>query len=104
MITLTDHDFLEKVSESKFLAIKMWAEWCQPCKQLSPIFAEMADMYENEISFAAINVDENPEAVAHFGIRGVPAILFIKNGKVVETLTGNQPRPRIEYTLSKLVD
>ena len=104
MTQLTDDSFLEQIQDSKLIAIKAYADWCQPCKNIAPIFAEMADLYESEVKCASINVDTNPVATSHFGIRGLPTILFIKDGKVVSTLTGNQPRPKLEYEFRKLVD
>lgn len=104
MLQLHDDDFQSKIDESKLIVIKMWAPWCGPCKAMAPAFAEMADMFSEDAEFAKINVDENSKVTTHFGVSGLPTILFLKNGQVVHTLKGAQPRPKLEKEISKFIE
>lgn len=85
----SDSNFERDVLQSEEPAlVDFWAEWCGPCQALGPIFAETAKDYSNKVRFVKFNVDENPKTAPNYGIRGIPTLLFFKNGKVVATKTG----------------
>jgi thioredoxin len=75
-------------SDPKATLVDFWAEWCGPCRAIAPAFQKLADNYQNQFNFAKVNVDESPELAAKLGIRGIPTLLLIKDGKVVEQLIG----------------
>ncbi len=81
--TFTDSNFAEKVEKSDKLAIvDLSAEWCGPCRMVSPIIHELATEYEGRIVAGELNVDENPVTTAKYKIRNIPTVLYIKNGEV----------------------
>ena len=85
--------FDEKVLKSdKLTVVDFSAEWCGPCRMVSPIIHELAAEYEGRIQAGEVNVDENPGITAKFGIRNIPTVLFIKDGKVVDKQVGAVPK------------
>ena len=91
--TLTDAIFEEKVIRSDKLAvIDFSAEWCGPCRMVSPIIHELASEYEGRAFFGEINVDENPAVTARYKVRNIPTVLFIKNGDIVDKQVGAVPK------------
>ena len=65
-----------------------WAEWCGPCKQISPILSELAEDYKEKILIAKVNIDENPEVPSNYGIMSIPTLILFKNGKSVSSQIG----------------
>lgn len=91
---VTDKDFKEEVLDHKGLVIvDMWAPWCGPCRMLSPIIEELSEENDN-VKMVKLNVDENPETQGKYQVMSIPTVLFIKDGGVVETLVGVQPKDR----------
>ncbi|MEC7832505.1 MAG: thioredoxin TrxA [Pseudomonadota bacterium] len=89
VIEITDASFEEEVLKSDIpVLLDFWAEWCGPCKSLSPIVDETSKDYEGKIKFAKINVDENADTTKEFGIRGIPTLILFKNGEKKETKVG----------------
>ena len=89
VIEITDASFEEVVLKSEIpVLLDFWAEWCGPCKSLSPIVDETSKDYEGKIKFAKINVDVNPDTTKEFGIRGIPTLILFKNGEKKETKVG----------------
>lgn len=81
--TVTDASFDEEVmNSSKPVLVDFWAEWCGPCRALTPILEEVAAARSNEVTFAKINIDENPGAPAKFGVMSIPTLILFKNGEV----------------------
>ncbi|HMT03857.1 MAG TPA: thioredoxin TrxA [Burkholderiales bacterium] len=75
--------------------VDFWAEWCAPCKMLSPILDDISKEYEGKIKIVKVNVDESNVTAATYGIRGIPTLLFFKNGQVVNTKVGNIPKSQL---------
>jgi len=93
----TDDNFTEQVEGSGTLTIvDFWAEWCAPCRMLSPIVAELAEENKDSIRVGKLNVDENPKTATKFGIRGIPTLLFFKDGQVKEQLVGVRSKGEIQ--------
>jgi thioredoxin len=92
-VELTDSNFKEKVLDSdKLTMIDFWAEWCGPCRAIGPMVEELSKEYDGSVNIGKVNVDQNPELSINYGITSIPAILFVKGGKVVDKLVGAQPK------------
>jgi thioredoxin 1 len=88
---IKDADFQQSVvegSKSQPVIVDFWAEWCGPCKALGPILENVALEFEGKIAVKKINIDENPEAPANYGIRSIPTIIMFKEGSVADTKIG----------------
>lgn len=85
-VTNVNYDALTK--EHKLLVVDFWAPWCPPCRALTPIIEELATDYKGKVGIGKCNVDENRELTKQFGISSIPAIFFIKGGKIVDSHIG----------------
>lgn len=102
VVHVSDGDFDEKVIKGKGLVlVDFWAEWCGPCRMVAPILDELAGEYEGKITVTKLNVDENREIAARFGIRSIPTILFFKDGSQVEQVIGALPKSSIKSKIQQ---
>ena len=85
------------------VVIDFWADWCQPCKMLMPVFQKLANEFTT-VTFAKANVDENPKLTTQYGISGIPALLFFKNGKIVTKLLGVQSEGKLRQTITEILN
>jgi thioredoxin 1 len=104
LFQVTDKDFDEEIINSDMPAmVEFWAEWCEPCKIVAPVIEELARKYQGRIKIVQMNVAENPETPAKFGIRNLPAIILFKGGEVKHTIIGAYPRSLLDDELKKLL-
>ena len=98
--TITDSNFDEEIKKSQLpILVDFWAEWCGPCKQIGPILEEIGESKKNKLKIFKLNVDENPETPQKFGVRGIPTLMFFKDGNLVDTKVGNLPKNILESWL-----
>jgi thioredoxin 1 len=89
ILYVTDSNFESEVLQSQMpVLVDYWAEWCGPCKMIAPILDEVAKEYAGKLKVAKLNIDENQETPAKFGIRGIPTLMLFKAGNVEATKVG----------------
>lgn len=100
--TATDQNFgSEVLPSSQLTMVDFWAEWCGPCRMLGPTIDALADQFAGQVHVYKMNVDENPETPGKFHVRGIPTLIFLKNGQLVDQLVGNQPKEAIAQVIQK---
>jgi thioredoxin 1 len=92
-LEFTDANFqTEVLSSDKLSVIDFWAEWCGPCRAIGPVIEELSKDYAGKVNIGKVNVDQNPQLSINYGITSIPAILFVKDGKVVDKQVGAVPK------------
>ena len=81
--------------------IDFWADWCQPCRQLTPVLASLAGELTGRLKVVKLNVDDNPAAASRFSIRSIPALKVFRNGRVVDEVEGAMPKGALEARLAR---
>tara|TARA_X000000368_G_C22640042_1_gene540607 strand:+ start:106 stop:426 length:321 start_codon:yes stop_codon:yes gene_type:complete len=95
--TINDSNFDAEIKNSKLpILVDFWAEWCGPCKQISPILEEIGELKKDKLKIFKLNVDENPQTSQKFGVRGIPTLMFFKDGKLIDTKIGSLPKNMLE--------
>jgi thioredoxin 1 len=100
-VELNDGNFDQMVNKPGLMVVDFWAEWCAPCRFVSPVLDELAKEYAGKMVLGKLNVDLNPQVSARFMIRSIPTIMFFKDGKPVDTVIGALPKPMIETKIKK---
>ena len=100
---VNDANFAEIISSNSAVLVDFWATWCGPCRALGPTIEEIANEYEGRAFVGNCNVDENSELAGQFLIMSIPALLFFKDGKLVDRLVGAQPKANITVKLDAIL-
>lgn len=104
LLEVTDETFDTEIVNAEIPAmVDFWAEWCGPCRMVGPVVEELAKEYDGKVKIAKMDVDQNRQTPARFGIRNIPTLILFKDGEVAQTIIGAQPKSSIEEALKKLL-
>ena len=102
--TFTDQNFKNEVLDSNIpVLVDFWAEWCGPCKMVAPIVEKIAKDYSGKLKVGKLNVDDNPEMPAQYGVQGIPTLLLFRAGKVSQRLVGYQPEDKLKGAIDSFL-
>ena len=87
-LEITDSNFNDLISKNKTVLVDFWAEWCGPCRMISPIIEELANEYKGKVIIGKLDVDSNQESSVKYGVRSIPTILTFKDGEIVDKQVG----------------
>ncbi len=96
---LTEAEFDSFVAENPNVAIDFYADWCGPCRMIAPIWEKLEGEYSEKVKLVKVNVDENPGLARKFQVSSIPALKFLKEGKVVDDVLGALPEPALRQKL-----
>lgn len=100
----TDQSFEKDVlKNSEYVLVDFWAEWCGPCKQLSPIIDDISNDMGDKLNVYKVNIDQNPETPAKYNVRGIPTLVIFKNGQPVGTKVGALPKSSLVEWIESVI-
>ena len=103
-LPVTDATFDTEVRQADVpVVVDFWAEWCGPCRQIGPALEELAKEYDGKVKIVKVNVDENPTLPAQFGVRGIPSLFLLKDGKVVSNKVGAAPKAALNNWIKSAI-
>jgi thioredoxin len=103
-VTVTDENFGSEVEASQLpVLLDLWAAWCGPCRVIAPVIEELATEMAGRVKVGKLNVDENPQTAARFGVRSIPTLLILKNGREADRLVGALPKQEILRRLQAFI-
>lgn len=104
-VTSVTVDTFEKVviQSPNLIMVDFWATWCGPCKIVAPVVEELAQEYAGKVNFAKLNTDENPDIASRFNIRGIPTLIFFKDGKVLDQIVGAVPKAQLKSKIDSFL-
>ena len=104
IVKLTDADFDGKVKSESLILVDFWAEWCGPCRVIAPVLEELAGEYTGRLTIGKLNVDENRQIAARFGIRSIPTLVFFRDGARVDQVIGAHPKGTLKAKIEQLLN
>lgn len=103
-VKVSDDTFAAEVLNSDIpVVVDFWAEWCGPCKQIGPSLEELSAEYEGKVKIVKVNVDENPNSPAQFGVRSIPALFMFKGGEVISNKIGAAPKAALAGWINEAI-
>ncbi|KFB08475.1 thioredoxin [Nitratireductor basaltis] len=103
-VTVDKNNFQSDVLQANEpVVVDFWAEWCGPCKMISPALEEISNELDGKVKIAKLNIDENPELAAQYGVRSIPTLLMFKNGEVADMKVGAAPKTALSAWVSGAV-
>jgi len=102
-LTISDNDIDATIKKYPTLVVDCWAPWCGPCRMVGPVIEELASEMQGKITFAKLNVDENPQTSQRHQIMSIPTLLIFKNGTLVDKLIGAYPKPQLMQRLQPYI-
>ncbi len=104
IVEVSDSSFdAEILQADKPAVVDFWAPWCGPCKAIGPVIEDLSGTYGDKIKFTKCNVDENPITPGKYGIKAIPTLIFFKQGKVVDQITGMVAKSKLEESLKGIL-
>jgi len=102
--TFTDSNFQDEALNSNMpVVIDFWAAWCGPCRMIAPVIEELATEYEGKVKVGKLDVDDNQQTAISYGVRSIPTVLFMKDGKVVDQIIGAQAKKNFVEKITKML-
>ena len=100
MTEITTDNFENEVSRAATpVLVDFWADWCGPCRMLSPVVEQLSGQYEGKVKFGKVNVDEQPQLAMSYGVQSIPTLMLFRDGRVVNSSVGVVPKEQIENML-----
>ncbi len=103
-VKIDQNNFQDGVLQSaEPVVVDFWAEWCGPCKMIAPALEELSDELDGSVKIAKVNIDENPDIAAQYGVRSIPTLYMFKNGEVVDQMVGAAPKGKLSDWMKSAV-
>ena len=104
-VEVNDSNFEEIVLQSKIpVLVDFWAAWCAPCRMVAPVVEELAEEYDDRVSFAKLDVDQSPKTASQYGIMSIPSLIIFKDGSPVSNLVGFRPKADLKRGLDEVLE
>jgi len=103
VIQATDKSFDNDIKTGELVLVDFWAEWCGPCRAVSPVIDELAGEYKGKLKVLKVNVDDNQNTAMKFQVMSIPTILFLKNGQEVDKVVGAMPKSSFKNKIDALL-
>jgi thioredoxin 1 len=100
-LMISDANFNETIKKNRLVVVDCWAEWCGPCRMISPVIDQLTKEYAKKVLFVKLDVDDNPVTATKFGIINIPTLLIIKDATLAERIVGAVPKNHIEVIIRK---
>ena len=93
----------EVIQSSNLVMVDFWATWCGPCKIVAPVVEELAKEYDGKVTFVKVNTDENQDLATKYNIRGIPTLMFFKEGNIADQVVGAVPKAQLKSKIDSLL-